>query len=290
MPDDVRDKLLHVADLHFWRLTFNPFRQMNKRILGNLNLFLRRRHQFVMDRAQPGLDRVRSIGIPDLLFTGDFTTTSLPEEYEMSRTFMRRASDAGLRPVAIPGNHDVYTFAAERQNLFRQFLGEWTLAEPLPGLYQLPGGTPVVLAPTVCANWISSKGVIREKEVASLKTLLDGLDGPTIVAGHYPLLTETTAYSINSDRRLRGAELLRRALGECGRPILYVCGHVHRFSYVTDPEYANVQHVTTGTLFGRNRPQHRDGEFTEIHATSAGWAVFNHVHDGTWRRDSVPCA
>jgi hypothetical protein len=289
MTNTVRDKFLHIADLHFWRLTLNPMRQLNKRVLGNLNLFLKRRHEFVMENAEPYLDHVKSVGIPDAVFTGDFTTTSLPEEFEMSQAFMRRATDAGLRAVAVPGNHDLYTFAAERRNVFLEHLREWAGDDSLPTLYRLPGGTPVLLVPTVCANWVSSKGVIREAEIARTRSLLDGIDDQVIVAGHYPLLTETAAYTLTPGRQMRGAEELRRALGESGKSILYICGHVHRFSYTADPQYANLQHLTTGTLFGRNHAQHRDGEFSEIHTDGAGWAVFNHVHDGGWRREEVSC-
>jgi len=289
MTNAVRDKFLHIADLHFWRLTFNPMRQLNKRVLGNLNLFLKRRHEFVMENAEPFLDQVTSVGIPDAVFTGDFTTTSLSEEFEMSQTFMRRATDAGLRAVVIPGNHDVYTFAAERKDIFQHHLHEWASEDPLPVIHRLPGGTPVLLAPTVCANWVSSKGVILEAEIDKTRSLLDSVDDQVIVAGHYPLLTETDAYTLTPGRMLRGAEELRRAMGESGKSILYICGHVHRFSYVADPQFANLRHLTTGTLFGRNHAQHRDGEFSEIHTNGADWAVFNHVHDGGWRRDEAVC-
>ncbi len=289
MPNTVRDKVLHIADLHFWRLIANPFRQLNKRALGNFNLLMRRRHEFVMERAAPYLEHVSSLGIPDVVFTGDFTTTSLPEEYKMSWEFLRRATDAGLRPVAIPGNHDVYTFAAKRQDAFQQNLGEWASSDPLPALYRLPGGTPVILVPTVCPNVISSKGMVTAQEIAAIRTLLEAVDSPVLVAGHYPLLNETPAYTLTPGRRLRGAEALRRVLGESGKTILYFCGHVHRFSYVADPQYPAVHHLTTGTFFGRNHAQQRGGEFSEIHAAADGWSVFNHIHDEAWRRDAVTC-
>lgn len=289
MPNTVRDKVLHIADLHFWRLIANPLRQLNKRALGNLNLLLRRRHEFVMEHAAPYLDHVASMGIPDVIFTGDFTTTSLPEEFKMSQAFLRRATDAGLRPVAIPGNHDVYTFSTKRRDAFQRNLGEWASVDPLPALYRLPGGTPVILAPTVRPNLISSKGVVTDQEIATIRALLESVDSPIIVAGHYPLLTETQAYSLTPSRRLRGAEALRRTLGESGKTILYLCGHVHRFSYVEDSQYPTLHHLTTGTFFGRNHAQHRGGEFSEIHAVADGWSIFNHFHDGDWRRDAVTC-
>ncbi len=289
MPNAVRDKVLHIADLHFWKLKFNPFTQLNKRALGNLNLLVRRRHEFVMKSAEANLDYVKTVGVSDAIFTGDFTTTSLPEEFALARVFMERAKDIGLRPVAIPGNHDVYTFAAKRKDAFQYYLGDWTRGDALPALYHLPGGTPVILVPTVCPNLLSSKGTIRPEEIAKMRALLETVDAPVLVAGHYPLLTETSAYTLTPGRRLRGADTLRRALGDSGKTVLYVCGHVHRFSYVADPEYANLRHLTTGTFFGRNHAQHRDGEFSEIHVGDTEWTVFNHIHDGEWRREAAPC-
>ncbi len=289
MTDAVRDKVLHIADLHFWRMKFNPFKQLNKRALGNLNLLLRRRHEFVLESAEAHLAYVQTVGVPDAIFTGDFTTTSLPEEFALSRVFMQQAADVGLRSRAIPGNHDVYTFAAKRQDAFQYYLGEWTSGETLPVLYHLPGGTPVILVPTVCPNLLSSKGTIRPEEIDRTRSLMETVDSPVIVAGHYPLLTETPAYSLTPGRRLRGADTLRRVLGESGKTVLYICGHVHRFSYVADPQYANIRHLTTGTFFGRNHAQHRDGEFSELHVSDTAFSVFSHIHADGWRREAAPC-
>jgi 3',5'-cyclic AMP phosphodiesterase CpdA len=287
MGDAVRDRLVQVGDLHFWRLTFNPFRQLSKRALGNANLWWRRRHEFEMAAAATALDEVIVLGIPDVLFTGDFTTTSLPEEFEMARALLERAAAAGLRPIAVPGNHDVYTFGAQRRDEFRRHLGQWAGNAPLPFVHRLTNGTPLLLAPTAVANRVSSKGRIHEDEIAAVQQLLGDLNEPVIVAGHYPLLNETEAYAMSPSRRLRGAEALRAVLGNCGLPVIYLCGHVHRFSYVRDPLFPNVHHVTTGTLFGHNPAQQRRGEFTEVHALEDGWAVFNHVNDGAWRRSEM---
>ena len=77
--ESARDKLLHVADLHFWHITMNPLRLLNKRILGNYNVWLKRQHQFVMHRAAPFVDALADAGPKNILFTGDFSSTSLDE-------------------------------------------------------------------------------------------------------------------------------------------------------------------------------------------------------------------
>jgi hypothetical protein len=97
------------------------------------------------------------------------------------------------------------------------------------------------------------------------------------VAGHYPLLDNTPGYRLTPERRLRNAEGLRAALGACGRRVLYVAGHVHRFSYVRDSKYPNLEHLTTGTFFGRNKREGVHGEFSEIRVTHERFEVIRHT-------------
>lgn len=287
MPEAPRDRLIHIADLHFWSVTLNPLRLMGKRALGELNVVLRRRHEFPMDRAAQYLEAVNATGIRHLLFTGDFTSTALDAEYRMAHAFMERVSEAGLETAAIPGNHDVYTHIAARQRVFYRHLSAWAGSDNLPRLWRLPGGTSVVLVPTVCPNWITSKGRIDEATIEATRRLIEQSDGLVVVAAHYPLLAETPNYRMSPGRRLRNADVFRRMLGGCSRPILYVSGHVHRFSFVRDADFANLRHLTTGTFFGRNPAQRRDGEFSEIHTLEDDCFVINHFHHESWRSETV---
>ena len=79
------DRLVHIADIHFWRVTLNPFRLVGKRALGALNVLLRRRRDFAMERAEQFADAVAATGINAVLLTGDFTSTSLDEEFALAR-------------------------------------------------------------------------------------------------------------------------------------------------------------------------------------------------------------
>jgi len=139
----------------------------------------------------------------------------------------------------------------------------------------------------VTPNLLSSRGRVTDDEIAEVACLLDTCDGCAVVGAHYPVLTRTYAYAQDPSHQLRNAESLRKALGESGRPVLYVCGHTHRFSYVRDAEYANLSHLSTGAFF-RSDPQGGiRGEFAEIHVSRAGFAVFRHTHEEEWRRKSV---
>lgn len=268
-----RDCLLHVADLHFWKVTFNPLRLLNKRVLGNLNVWMRRRHEFAMERAAACVDWLAAQGTRQLLLTGDFTSTALDEEFERAREFVVAVRQRGFTVYMVPGNHDVYTFESVRKDRFRRYFGDYIPAQGYPARYTLPGGTPLLLVPTACPNLLSTRGRIRDVEVQRTADLLRECGPAVIVAGHYPVLNKTPGYELTRSRRLRNAEALRSVLGRSEKRILYVAGHVHRFSYVTDEKYPHLQHVTTGALFYRNRREGHEAECCQIEVGDEGFRV-----------------
>jgi len=273
-----RDTLLHVADLHFWKVSYNPLHLLNKRVLGNFNVWWKRRHQFAMDRAAEFVEGLIAAGPRTLLLTGDFTSTSLVEEFAMARAFVDVLLEKQFDIHAIPGNHDVYTFESIRAQRFEKYFSDCYPQAGLPARVTLPGGTPLILVPTVCPNYVSSQGRITNAEVARTSELLAQVDGPVLVAGHYPLLDKTQGYDLTKERRLRNAAALRSALGKSGKRILYIAGHVHRFSYVRDSDFENLSHLCTGTFFGRNTRENIDGEFAEVQVNDADFAVIRHSH------------
>jgi hypothetical protein len=64
--------------------------------------------------------------------------------------------------------------------------------------------------------------------------------------------------------------------------VLYVCGHVHRFSYVQDPVAPTLSHLSSGALFRYDHGTGNSGDFSEIHAGPAGFRVVRHTFHGTW--------
>lgn len=279
---EATDRFLHLTDLHFWRVEVNPFRLLNKRIIGNTNVIVRRRHEFRIDEAQRFAKDIAALGIPDVLITGDFASTATDAEFQMGRDFVESLVRLGMHPVVIAGNHDVYTFEAARRRRFERYLGEWLPADRFPAVRQLGGGTPMLFVPTVCPNIITSRGRITPEEVEAVRRSLEGLDPPIVVAGHYPLLNETYGYVMNPNRRMRNAEALRRAIGESEKSTLYVSGHVHRFSYVRDPDFPSLEQLTTGALFRRDKASGYAGDLSEIRVTPDGFRVFRHQFAGAW--------
>ncbi|PCJ57093.1 MAG: hypothetical protein COA73_11175 [Candidatus Hydrogenedentota bacterium] len=284
---DIIDTFIHITDLHFWEVVRNPLLLLNKRIMGNTNVYLKRRHEFDMERARPYLDHAASLGIGELICTGDFASTSTEGEFARGAEWMRYAESKGFHCTAIPGNHDVYTFASVRGKRFEHHYNEWLPGPDLPCIQSLPGGTPVLYVPTVCANWFSSQGRISHDEVQRTAELLQPLEGPVVVAGHYPLLNKTCNYIVNPNRQLRNAEALRRILGESGKTILYCCGHVHRFNFEHDPDYGNVTHLTTGAFFRTAHESDSEGEFSEVRIVRNGFKVVRHVKRTEWETHSA---
>jgi hypothetical protein len=112
--------------------------------------------------------------------------------------------------------------------------------------------------------------------------------GPVLVMGHYPVLHETHAYRSTKSRQLRNAEALRAALGATGRRVLYVAGHVHRFSHVRDEQHPHVTHLTSNAFFLQRHGDTTDGAFTEIHYGAEDFRVISHWRDGAWQSREAP--
>jgi len=288
MPETetVRDRLVHIADLHFWSVVWNPLALAGKRFLGNLNVLLRRGRHFPMERAEPFADYVASLGIPAALLTGDFTSTATETEFRIAREFVDGLVRRGLEIALMPGNHDVYTFRSARKSRFECHFKPYLPANGYPAMHMLPGGTSLVLVPTVCPNLLSSAGRISANEVAATEALLREASDPLIVGAHYPVIHATDAYASGRNRRLRNAEDLRRVVGESGKRVLYVAGHVHRFSYTRDPRFPNVSYLATGAFFYHHPKKNCWGEFSEIDVMPDGFRVHRHLYrHEEWERN-----
>jgi hypothetical protein len=278
-----RDTLIHITDLHFWEIVKNPLALLNKRFLGNANVIYRRRHEFHMPQAAVYGAHLAALGIPECLIGGDFTSTATHKEYEMGKDFVDSLVRGGMNVHLMPGNHDVYTFESVRTRRFQRYFGAFTPAEGYPCRITLPGGTPLILAPTVCPNLLSSAGRITNREIEATRALVDACpEGPILVSGHYPMLHRTAGYTSGKSRQLRNAEALRQALGESGRTILYIAGHVHRFSYTRDNRYPNLLHLTTGAFFLKRPHEQCRGAFSTIATDGTDFSVAWHRFDEGW--------
>jgi len=287
-PHNPIDSFIHITDLHFWELVLNPFRMMNKRFIGNVNIFLKRRHDFAMGNADIFADHVASLGIKNVLVTGDFASTSTPLEFHRGKEWLEGLERRGLTPTVIRGNHDVYTFESVRKKRFESFYEPWLVNEKQPSTTTLPGDTKIHWISTVCANWFTSRGQVTPADVDKLVETFGAVDGPVLVAGHYPILENAPGYVVNHNRGLQNAEMLRKALGKSGKEILYLHGHVHRFNYSRDPDYPNLKHLSTGAFFRIAEETNSHGEFSEVHVHSDYVQIVRHRIDSNgWNSEEM---
>lgn len=278
------DHVVHIADIHFWQIVRNPFHLMNKRFWGNLTVILRRSREFHQESAEPFADAVAATGARSVLLTGDFSSTSTDREFEMAVRFVRGLRDRGMAVFLVPGNHDVYTFGSARRKRFERHFGEFLPSQGYPARTALPGGTPLLLVPTVYPRHFSASGLITPDQIDRTRELLLTCQPPVIVAAHYPILSETKGYSSHLLRRLRNAELLHEAIGGAGKRVLYVAGHVHRFSVTADQKYPKMTHLTTGGFFRAVEETGSLGEFSEIRVLSDGFQIFRNQNLGDWKK------
>jgi 3',5'-cyclic AMP phosphodiesterase CpdA len=118
---------LHVLDMQ--AVTFRDF--LNKRLVGGANLLTGRRNAHPMDIAERLIEDV-SVQAPDhVVVTGDVTNLSLPGEFQQVSKLLRPLGSYDNLTV-IPGNHDVYTKGAEREQRFERYFGHLLFGEDAP--------------------------------------------------------------------------------------------------------------------------------------------------------------
>ncbi len=201
MPPAEAASFLHIADIHFWKVVTNPLHLLNKRVLGNANVWLRRGRQFRLDRAEEHADRAAATGIREAVLTGDFTSTATDAEFAMARAFVDGLRARGMTVHLMPGNHDVYTFESARRFRFERHFHDLLPGGGYPARMTLGGGVPLLLLPTVRPNWLSSRGEVHAEAVSTAEDWLGEAEGPVVAAGHYPLLHTTSAYASGPSHR-----------------------------------------------------------------------------------------
>ncbi len=239
-------RLAHFSDVHLtaapigWTVTD----VLGKRATGWVNVrLLGRGHRFKhADAVADALVADWRERKPDhLVFSGDATTLAF--EREMAAAARRlHVGDATLPPaIAVPGNHDRYTFGSARRATFEHHFGPWLRGTRAPGTgdtfpyAQKVGHVWLIAVNSAAATlwpWDAS-GRVGRAQIERLKALAATLDpGPRIVVSHYPLLTQARKPEPYW-RRLRDRERARAAAAECGIS-LWLHGHRHRW-YVLPP-------------------------------------------------------
>lgn len=231
-----------MGDLHFYRLWVSPWRLLNKRILGQINLWWDRRHNFDRALLAPMLQRVVDVDPAMLLLTGDITMTALAEEFDD----VRLALDVvcGRFPIlAVPGNHDRYTPFSKRRRVMERCM-PGLIPEAFPHVRSLSPRWKLLALDAAMPRLLSARGVVGREQVAAAEREVRKLtkDEGLVVMCHYPAIEKPTGHTTWWNHRLADAPAVRDMLGMCRAPIVYVHGHVHWPWIARGP--AGIAHMT----------------------------------------------
>ena len=229
-------RIAQISDFHYTQLTWNPFRLFSKRILGNLNWLLNRKNVFSPQLLEPIPGMLRSLGVDLVLLGGDFTTTALREEYEKASRFVQKLSQPW---IAVPGNHDHYTYSSFRNKHFYQYFSNrrepishttdfFHLKEHGVEAHRIaPHWWLIALDTAQATSFTSSRGLFNERQEAYLREVLSLIppDDRIICFNHYPFFQQD-----EPQRNLMRGEHLQKILQEHPQIRLYLHGHTHRHS------------------------------------------------------------
>jgi len=229
-------RIAQISDFHFTHMTWNPLRLISKRLLGNLNWLFNRKSVFAHGQLSPLPALFSDLKVDLVLIGGDFSTTALTEEFEKAKAFVQTLSQPWL---AVPGNHDHYTFASWRRKTFYRYFsnGKEEIAHPVD-FFNLkehgaeahriaPGWWVLALDTARATNPYSSKGLFSEKLESYASEILDLLPpGDSVIClNHYPFFHQD-----EPRRNLERGEALQALLQKSPQVKLYLHGHTHRHS------------------------------------------------------------
>ena len=234
-------RIAHISDLHILALNGAvPFRLLNKRAMGYANLRFHRKHKHKSELVRTIATHLSGAGIDHVVITGDVSNLALESEFEAVRTIL----DAlGLPPSAIsivPGNHDVYTRGAARDQRFYRYFEPY-LASDLPdhrvshegGMFpvvKLRGPAAFIGLSTALPRLpFVAAGRLGDAQLDKLELILQSPEvraRTPVILLHHPLHNPLTWLKAMLEG-LDDASRLSRTLGGLERGLL-LHGHLHR--------------------------------------------------------------
>ncbi len=276
-------RIAHVSDFHFTHLTWNPFRLLSKRLLGNLNWVFHRKKHFFEDQVEPLPQLFEELGIDLILLGGDFSTTALPQEFKKATDLVGKFKQPWL---ATPGNHDCYTkLSCRNKHFYRYFSNQrkeitdpvefFTQKDHRIEAHKIGKGWRVVTLDMAHASKLnSSEGLFSEKLEAYLEEVLKLIpkEESIILLTHYPFFQN----DVKRHNLVRG-EALQKILERNPQIRLYLHGHTHRHT-VADLQVSNLPIV----LDSGSCAQGRKGAWNLIDLKEDGCAVSTYRWDHKW--------
>jgi 3',5'-cyclic AMP phosphodiesterase CpdA len=221
--------LAHLSDPHLSSLSgVRPAVLLNKRLLGYLSWFRRRRH-IHSPRILGALLRDLAEMRPDhVAVTGDLTHLGLPDEFHQAARWLERVG-APERVMVVPGNHDTYVATS-----WQETFGAWApylmgdegfVAGDYPSL-RVRGGVALIGLSTARPSMpFLAVGSLGRRQLSRLEEMLEqtGRRGLLrIVLLHHPPLPGSIAWR----KRLTDAGCFGAVIARQGVELI-LHGHAH---------------------------------------------------------------
>lgn len=219
-----------IGDIHCYQLWVAPWQLLGKRVLGQINLWKSRRKRFKSQRLDSVVQKALSLSPEVLLLSGDFSTTAMPREFDEALARLKPLTDCVSHILAVPGNHDRYTYSATRNQLARKYLSDW-MPEKFPVMKPITAHWSVLMLDSAVPRVISSRGELNVHQIDDLIRLLDATpDGHNvIVLCHYAIGNPPAFSRMKHNHQLSQQQALIDILGRSAKRmnIIYTHGHVH---------------------------------------------------------------
>lgn len=259
-------RLLHFSDVHVQvHATEVPLRDwFGKRLLGGMNLLLRRRRHFADTLAKlAALARfAEQAGVEVTVCTGDYTALGTFPELKAARLAVERFARDSHRFVTVPGNHDLYLPDALADGRFERTFGdllgtdwpEFTVDGRWPGVRIYGDHLAVVTVNSARPNrhMLRSNGRIPDSQLDALRRVLGDsrLTGRTVlIATHY---APRRADGSPDDWRhgLENADALLDVCATFPRGVI-LHGHLHRRFHLRAAGATHIFGAGSATQAGR---------------------------------------
>lgn len=221
-------RIAHLSDPHFSTFDLSLTQFLSKRWIGNFNYLLTRSYLYDSESLFQLPALFESLGVDFIFFTGDFTSTALPSEFEKALAF----TSLFKSPVfTVPGNHDVYTRASEKKKIFYTYFKNPSLEKAR--VFKTALGKDmwaIGLDCAVASAPLLSYGTFFPEMEETLTEVLATID-PThkiVLYNHFPLSSHG-----RPRHDLRRGDKLRSILARFPHPKIYLHGHDH-VPYIED--------------------------------------------------------
>lgn len=234
-------RIAHFSDLHVLALDgVSAGRFFNKRVTGLLNLRLKRSHKHRTGHVRAVAREITRARIDHVAITGDMTNLALDEEFKAVRNLLE--VELGLLPEqisAVPGNHDLYTRGAMRDQRFAKHFHDY-IASDLPELsadiplgrfpfVKLRGAVAIIgLSSAVPRLPLVASGEIGRAQLEALRRILGHAEVKSrvpVILIHHPIHNPPSRFKTFM-RGLWDADSLIEELAALHRGVL-LHGHLH---------------------------------------------------------------